>query len=89
VEKEGDALEAEVAPTESTEAATVELEVVVEKEGDTPEAPSGIKGERTVEVVVAEEVAVAPALVVAVLMQEMELTQEQILQEWVMQEHAR
>jgi hypothetical protein len=80
-EKKRDALEArlgiegermEVAPTKPTRAATVAVadKEVVEKEGDAPEAPSGIKGERVVEMAVVEEVAVAPALVVVVWMQE-------------------
>jgi hypothetical protein len=46
-----------------------------------------------VEVVVAKEVALAPSLMAAVLTQETELTQEQILQqriqEWVVVGHAR
>jgi hypothetical protein len=85
VEKEG----VEVAPTKPAAAATVEVAVadkmVVEKAGDAPKAPSGIEEERTVEVAVGEEVAVAPALMVAVLVQEMEMTQEQIIQKWCMQ----
>jgi hypothetical protein len=87
----------EVAPTKPSAAATMELaeadEVLVEKAGDAAEAPSGIKEERMVEVVVAKEVALAPSLMAAVLTQETELTQEQILQqriqEWVVVGHAR
>jgi hypothetical protein len=59
----------ESVPTKPTGAATVEValadDVVVEKEGDAPDAPLAIKGERTVEVAVVEELAVAPALVAA------------------------
>jgi hypothetical protein len=78
----------EATPTKPTAAATVE--VVVEKARDAPEEPSAIKDKIMVEVAVAEEVALAPALVVAMLMhQETELTQEKILQEWVVQEHTR
>ncbi len=106
VEKAGDAQEApsgikgervEAAPTDHAAAATVEEvvadKVAVEKARDAPEGPSGIKEERTVDMAVVEEVALAPALVASVLMQEMELTQEQIVQqcnqEWVVGEYAR
>ncbi len=89
----------QVAPTKPTTAATVEVmvavadEVAVEKARDAPEAPSSIEEERRVEVTVVEEVTLAPAEMAAVLTQEMELTQEQIvhecIQQWLVVEHAR